>query len=490
MPESEAIAAPQFDPDKLAEKCGVFGVFGHPDAAALTALGLHALQHRGQEAAGIVAYDGDHFHAHRGLGHVGDHFSAGSVIENLPGLAAIGHNRYATIGQTLLRNVQPLFADFEFGGFAVGHNGNLTNAYQLRRQLVRRGCLFQSTTDTEVIIHLMATSRGGAVIDRLVEALRQVDGAYSLVALAADSVIGVRDPLGIRPLVLGRLGAGHVFASETCALDIIGAELIRDVQPGEMIILDRDGVTSLRPFQSRPPRFCVFEYIYFARPDSQVEGASVYEARKRIGAQLAREAPAPGDIIVPVPDSGVPAAIGYATESGLPFELGIIRNHYVGRTFIEPSDQIRYLGVKLKHNANTALIQGKRVVLVDDSIVRGTTSKKIVEMVRAAGAAEVHMRVSSPPTMHSCFYGIDTPEEKKLLAHNYSVDEMAALIGADSLAFISIDGLYRAMGQPGRSNRRPHFCDACFTGDYPTALPDREEAARQPALSGLAERVA
>ena len=490
MAESESMTAPRVDPDKLAEKCGVFGVFGHQDAAALTALGLHALQHRGQEAAGIVAYDGEHFHAHRGLGHVADHFSAGTVIEKLPGCAAIGHNRYATIGQTLLRNVQPLFADFEFGGFAVGHNGNLTNAYQLRRQLVRRGCLFQSTTDTEVIIHLMATSRGGAVIDRLVEALRQVDGAYSLVALAADSVIGVRDPLGIRPLVLGRLGSGHVLASESCALDIIGAEMIRDVQPGEMIILDRDGVTSLRPFQSRPPRFCVFEYIYFARPDSQVEGSSVYEARKKIGAELAREAPAPGEIVVPVPDSGVPAAIGYAAESGLPFELGIIRNHYVGRTFIEPSDQIRYLGVKLKHNANTALIQGKRVVLVDDSIVRGTTSKKIVEMVRAAGAAEVHMRVSSPPTMHSCFYGIDTPEEKKLLAHNYSVDEMAALIGADSLAFISIDGLYRAMGQPGRNARRPQFCDACFTGDYPTALPDREEAVRQPALSGLAERVA
>lgn len=478
------------DADKLAEKCGVFGVYGHPDAAALTALGLHALQHRGQEAAGIVAYDGEHFHAHRGLGHVGDHFSAGSVIENLPGQAAIGHNRYATIGQTLLRNVQPLFADFEFGGFALGHNGNLTNAYQLRRQLVRRGCLFQSTTDTEVIVHLMATSRGGAVIDRLVEALRQVEGAYSLVAMSGDSVIGVRDPLGIRPLVLGRIGSAHILASETCALDIIGADLIRDVQPGEMIIVDGEGVTSLRPFQSRPGRFCIFEYIYFARPDSLVEGSSVYEARKRIGAELAREAPAPGEIVIPVPDSGVPAAIGFANESGQSFELGIIRNHYVGRTFIEPSDQIRYLGVKLKHNANQALIRGKKVVLVDDSIVRGTTSKKIVEMVRSAGASEVHMRVSSPPTMHSCFYGIDTPEEKKLLAHNYSVDEMAELIGADTLAFISIDGLYRAMGEPGRNPRRPQFCDACFTGDYPTALPDREEASRSPQLSELAERVA
>ncbi len=474
--------------DKLHEECGVFGIFGHEEAAALTALGLHALQHRGQESCGIVAYDGMHFHAHRALGEVGEAFSSEQVISRLPGHAAIGHNRYSTTGGTLLRNVQPLFADFEFGGFAIGHNGNLTNGYQLRRQLVRRGCLFQSTTDTEVIVHLMATSLGGPVIDRLVDALRQVEGAYSLVAMSSGCVIGVRDPFGIRPLVLGRLGDAHILASETCALDIIGAEVVRDVLPGEVVILNASGVTTLRPFAQRRQRLCIFEHIYFARPDSVLEGDSVYEARKRIGIELARESPAPADIVVPVPDSGVPAAIGFAAESGVPFELGIIRNHYVGRTFIEPSDQIRHLGVKLKHNANRALIDGKRVVLVDDSIVRGTTSKKIVQMVRAAGATEVHMRISSPPTMHSCFYGIDTPEQAKLLAHNHSVEAMAELIGADSLAFITLDGLYRAMGEKGRDPLRPRFCDACFTGDYPTPLADREEATRQPELSFLLER--
>lgn len=479
-----------FDPDgdKLREECGVFGIFGHGEAAALTALGLHALQHRGQEACGIVSYDGDHFNAHRALGQVGDNFSSEAVMAQLGGHAAIGHNRYATTGATLLRNVQPLFADFEFGGFAIGHNGNLTNAYQLRRQLVRRGCLFQSTTDTEVIVHLMATSRGGNVIDRMVEALRQIEGAYSVVALAKGCVIGIRDPLGVRPLVLGRLGDAHMVASETCALDIVGAEFVRDVKPGEMIIIDENGVTSMMPFQPHKKRFCVFEYVYFARPDSMVEGASVYEARKRIGAELAREAPADADVVIPVPDSGVPSAIGFAAESGMPFELGIIRNHYVGRTFIEPTDQIRHLGVKLKHNANRALINGKKVVLVDDSIVRGTTSQKIVQMVRQAGAAEVHMRISSPPTAHPCFYGIDTPAQEKLLAHNYSVKEMAKLIGVDSLAFITIDGLYRAMGEAGRDGKQPQYCDACFTGDYPTALPDRGDASRKAELTFLAER--
>jgi amidophosphoribosyltransferase len=344
----------------------------------------------------------------------------------------------------------------------------------LRRQLVRRGCLFQSTTDTEVIVHLMATARGGSVIDRMVEALRQVEGAFSLVAMTQDAVIGVRDPLGVRPLVLGKAGNSYVLASETCALDIIGAEVIRDLEPGEMLVLDQAGVHSLRPFQPQPRRFCIFEYIYFARPDSVVEGLSVYSARQRIGRELARESGVEADLVVPVPDSGVPAAIGYAAESGIPFELGIIRNHYVGRTFIEPSDSIRHLGVKLKHNANRSIIEGKRVVLIDDSIVRGTTSKKIVEMIRGAGAASVHMRVSSPPTNHSCFYGIDTPEEDKLLAHNMTVEEMAAYICADSLAFISIDGLYRALGADGRDPRQPQYCDACFTGDYPIPLVDRD----------------
>jgi len=409
------------------------------------------------------------------------------VVEQLRGHAAVGHVRYSTTGDTILRNVQPLFADLAFGGFAVGHNGNLTNASAVRRELVKRGSLFQSTTDTEVIQHLMATHLRGNVVDRLIHALHQVEGAYSLVALANDMVIGVRDPLGVRPLVLGKLGTGHILASETCALDIVGAEFIRDVEAGEIVVLDRNGVTSIKPFSQTQKRFCVFEYIYFARPDSVMEGTSIYDARKAIGAELAREAPVEADVVVPVPDSGVPAALGYAQGSGIPFELGIIRNHYVGRTFIEPTDHIRHLGVKLKHNANRAKVQGKRVVLVDDSIVRGTTSKKIVEMIRAAGATEVHMRISSPPTSHSCFYGIDTPERSKLLAARMDEKEMAEFIGCDSLAFITIDGLYRAMGHEGRNAKTPQYCDACFTGDYPTELTDQAGGDTHQ-LSLLAER--
>ncbi len=476
-----------FDDDHLREECGVFGIFGHAEAAALAVLGLHALQHRGQEAAGIVAFDGRHFNAHRELGLVADHFSAESVVSRLGGHAAIGHTRYATTGETILRNVQPLFADLEFGGFAIGHNGNLTNAYALRRELVRRGSLFQSTTDTEVITHLMATSPRGSVVDRMIDALRRIEGAYSLVALADDMVIGVRDPLGVRPLVLGRLGTAYILASESCAFDIIGAEVLREVEPGELVVLDSSGVHSLRPFPRLPHRFCIFEHIYFARPDSIVEGHSVYDVRKRIGAELASEAPVAADVVIPVPDSGVPAAIGYAQASGIPFELGIIRNHYVGRTFIEPTDHIRHLGVRLKHNANRAHLTGKRVVLVDDSIVRGTTSKKIVEMMRNAGATEVHMRISSPPTTHSCFYGIDTPQRQELLAAQLDVQEMARFIDVDSLAFISIDGLYRALGEAGRDPARPQFCDACFTGDYPTTLTDQEGGSVPAQLSLLAE---
>ncbi len=464
-----------FDDDKLHEECGIFGVYRHSDAAALTALGLHALQHRGQEASGIVTFDGHHFHAHRALGQVGDNFNSEEVIGKLRGDAAIGHVRYSTAGDTVMRNVQPLFADFSFGGFAIGHNGNLTNSGGLRERLVRRGALFHTTTDTEVILHLISNSRFEDPVDRLIDALRQVEGAYALIALSDDCVIGARDPLGVRPLVLGRLdGEAHILASETCALDIIGAEFVRDIAPGEVVILDRDGVRSHRPFGQRGSRFCVFEYIYFARPDSIVEGSSVYDARKRIGAELAREAPVEADVVIPVPDSGVPAAIGFAAEAGIPFELGIIRNHYVGRTFIEPSDHIRHLGVRLKHNANRAHISGKNVVLVDDSIVRGTTSSKIVEMVRNAGARKVHMRISSPPTAHSCFYGIDTPERGELLAARHDIEGMRKLIGADSLAFLSIDGLYRAMGAGGRDPAAPGFCDACFTGEYPTALSDRD----------------
>ena len=480
-PWDDSTASPG-DDDKPHEECGVVGIWGSGDAAALTALALHALQHRGQEAAGIVSMEPSGvFHSHKGRGLVGDNFSDARVIAGLPGRAAVGHNRYATTGETALRNVQPLYADFEFGGFAVAHNGNLTNAHTLKRALVRRGCLFQSTTDSEVFVHLIAISLYATVTDRLIDALKQVQGAYSLVALYNGALIGARDPLGVRPLVIGRLPqGGFVLASETCALDIVGADFVRDVEPGEIVMIDDAGLRSQQPFAKQPSRFCIFEYIYFARPDSLVEGTPVYDTRKRIGAELARESGVPADVIVPVPDSGVPAAMGYAAEAGIPFELGIIRNHYVGRTFIEPTDQIRHLGVKLKHSANRATLEGKRVVLVDDSIVRGTTSRKIVEMVRAAGATEVHMRISSPPTTHSCFYGIDTPERGKLLAAKHDVEEMARIIGADSLAFISLDGLYRALGRPGRDAATPSYCDACFTGDYAIPLVDLRDNAERP----------
>jgi amidophosphoribosyltransferase len=476
-----------YDDDKLREECGVFGVYGKDSAAAMTVLGLHALQHRGQEASGIVSFDGEQFHAHRALGHVAENFNSETVVKRLLGSVAIGHTRYATTGETMLRNVQPLFADFEFGGFAIAHNGNLTNALTLHKQLVKRGCLFQSTTDTEVIIHLMAMARGGNPLDRMIEALRQIEGAYSLVALAKGMIIGVRDPHGIRPLVLGMIDKSYVLASETCALDIIGATFVRDIEPGELVVISDEGIQSLRPFANAPRKFCIFEYIYFARPDSSVEGRSVYEMRKNIGVELAKESPIEADCVVPVPDSGVPSAIGYAQQSNIPFDLGIIRNHYVGRTFIQPTDQIRHLGVKLKHNANRSFIEGKRVILVDDSIVRGTTSTKIVEMVRSAGAREVHMRITSPPTKYSCFYGIDTPQPEKLLAHNYTVDQMCRFIGADSLAFISLDGLYRAMGETGRNNTMPQYCDACFSGDYAVALTDLNAHQDDSQLSLLAK---
>lgn len=477
------------DDDKLHEECGVFGVFGHPEAAALSALGLHALQHRGQEAAGIVSFDGEDFYAHRALGLVSDAFADSRVMTLLKGYAAIGHNRYSTTGEPLLRNVQPLFADLIFGGFAVAHNGNLTNAGTLREELVRRGSLFQSTTDTEVIVHLIAVSEEKKVIPRLSDALRQLKGAYSLVACAEDMLIGVRDPLGIRPLVLGKLADAYILTSETCALDIIGADFVRDIEPGEMVVIDKSGIRSEWPFTETGKRFCIFEYVYFARPDSQLEGSSVYEMRKNIGIELAREAPCPNaDVVVPVPDSGVPSAIGFAEKSGVPFELGIIRNHYVGRTFIEPTDRIRNLGVKLKHNANKAYLKDKIVVLVDDSIVRGTTSRKIVEMVRAAGAKEVHMRISSPPTTHSCFYGIDTPSQDELMAHKFSVEDIARHIGVDSLAYISVDGLYRAVGETRRNENLPQYCDACFTGEYPVELTDKNNNNSSRRVSVLRER--
>lgn len=463
------------DDDKLHEECGVYGVFGTKDAAALTALGLHALQHRGQEACGIVSYDGEHFYARRALGLVDNTFSKASEIEALKGHAAVGHNRYATTGASNFRNIQPLYADLSVGGFAVAHNGNLTNAHTLREELVERGAIFQSTSDTEVIVHLVAQSQKKTAQERFIDAMARLEGAYSLIVCTPDKLIAARDPNGIRPLVMGRLGDAVIFSSETCALDIVGAEFVRDVEPGEMIVVDHKGIQSSFPFARKPSRFCVFEYIYFARPDSAMEGKSVYRMRKAIGAELAKESPCDADVVIPIPDSGVPSAIGYAEESGIPFELGIIRNHYVGRTFIEPSDKIRNLGVRLKHNANRTFIEGKKVVLVDDSIVRGTTSRKIVDMVRAAGAKEVHMRISSPPTKYSCFYGIDTPSTAELLAHTKSVEEICAHIKADSLAYVSLDGLYRAVTQSKRDNKSPQYCDACLSGEYPVSLRDHEK---------------
>jgi len=476
------------DADRLREECGVFGIFGHPDAAAITALGLHALQHRGQEAAGIVSFDGKRFHSERRLGLVGDAFSRREVIDRLPGNTAVGHVRYSTTGETILRNVQPLFAELNAGGFAIGHNGNLTNGISLRKQLIRDGAMMQSTTDTEVILHLVARSHRNRFVDRFIEGLRMLEGAFAFVGLTNKKLVGARDPLGIRPLVLGKLDGCPILASETCALDIIGAQYVRDVENGEVLVFDEYGAHSHKPFLPMPPRPCIFEYIYFARPDSIIGGKSVYNVRKGSGAELAREAPANADVVVPVPDSGVPAAIGYAQESGIPYELGIIRNHYVGRTFIEPTQHIRQLGVRLKHSANRAVVAGKRIVLIDDSIVRGTTSVKIVQMMRDAGAREVHFRIASPPITHPDYYGIDTPEQDKLLAATHDLEGMRKFIGADSLAFLSVEGIYRAMGEKGRDPVRPQFTDHCFTGEYPTPLTDRMAQDTSPRqLSLLAE---
>ena len=464
------------DGDKLREECGVFGVIGTRDAAAITAQGLHALQHRGQEACGIVSVDGAYFTARRGLGHVTQVFGGEAILSELVGNMASGHVRYSTTGGSGLRNVQPLHADLARGGFSIAHNGNISNAMHLKRELVNKGAIFQSTSDTEVVIHLIATSRFPKLLDRVIDALRMVEGAYSLICMTPKRMIACRDPLGIRPLVMGRIGDATVFASETVALDVVGAEFVREVEPGELIEVRTDGrMESHRPFGKPAPRPCIFEHVYFSRPDSVMGGRSVYAVRKNIGIELAKEAPAEADLVVPVPDSGVPAAIGYAQQSGIPFELGIIRSHYVGRTFIQPSDGARHADVKRKHNANRAIVEGKRIVLIDDSIVRGTTSMKIVQMMREAGAAEVHMRIASPPTDHSCFYGVDTPEREKLLAARMDVAAMAEFIQADSLGFISIDGLYRAVGEKGRNAACPQHCDACFTGEYPTSLTDHAE---------------
>ena len=449
------------------EKCGVVGVFGHPEAANLVYLSLYALQHRGQEGAGIVsAYEGMLL-SHRGLGLVADVFPE-SIIRQLKGSAAIGHNRYSTSGQTLLKNTQPFVVEYGRGGLAVAHNGNLVNALELREQLEAQGSIFQSNVDTEVIIHLIANARGETLVERISAALAQVRGAYSLVFLTPTELVAARDPYGFRPLVLGRIRDGWIVASETCAFDLIGATYEREVEPGEVLRISKAGLQTIRPFPRAPRAACVFEYVYFARPDSRVFGRNVYEIRKALGRQLAREQPADADIVIPVPDSGVPAALGYAEESGLPFEMGLIRNHYVGRTFIEPQESIRHFGVRVKLNAQADVLRGKRVVIEDDSIVRGTTSKKIVQMVRHAGATAVHMRISSPPTIASCFYGVDTPTAEELIASHLPVEEICKFITADSLGYLSEEGLF-AFARGNNSG----FCSACFTGRYPVPVTDQ-----------------
>lgn len=474
------ITTDPLDDDKLREECGVFGATGMAEAANFVALGLHALQHRGQEAGGIVSYDAEEgFNSVRRFGYVRDNFTSKGLMKTLPGELAIGHVRYSTAGSkghTAIRDVQPFFGEFAMGGAAIAHNGNLTNANALRRELIQRGAIFQSSSDSECIIHLMARSMGQSITERIKEALRQVEGAFSIVAMTRSKLIGVRDPLGIRPLVLGKLGEGSVLASETCALDIIGAKFVREIEPGEMVVITGEKVTSYRPFEPQKPRPCIFEYVYFSRPDSVVGGRSVYEVRRQIGAELAKESPVDADMVCPIPDSGTPAAIGYSQESGIPFEMGIVRNQYVGRTFIEPTDQIRNMGVRLKLNVNRALMRGKRVILVDDSVVRGTTSRKIKDMILEAGAAEVHFRIASPPTIWPDFYGVDMPRQEDLLAANMSEEEMCKYIGVSSLKFVTIDGLYRAVGIPeGRDPNNPAYHDAVFTGDYPILPSDQIE---------------
>ncbi len=483
----DAQAQSFIDDDKLHEECGVFGIFDHDDAAAFTTLGLHALQHRGQEAAGIITFDGKRFISERHLGKVGDHFTSSKVIEKLVGRTAIGHVRYSTTGDTILQNTQPLYADLATGGFAICHNGNLTNAITLREELIKDGAICQTTSDTEVLLHLVARSREHKFVDKFIEALKQIEGAYAFVGLTNKKLIGARDPYGIRPLVLGKQGNSYVLASETCALNMIDAEFVREIENGEVVIITKDGIQSYKPFGKTKSRPCIFEYIYFARPDSVVGGHCVYDVRKKMGAELANESSVEADVVIAVPDSGLPAAIGYAQKSNIPFELGIIRNHYVGRTFIEPAQKIRELGVRLKHSANCHSIAGKRIILVDDSIVRGTTSMKIVKMMYEAGAKEVHMRISSPPITHPDFYGIDTPRRSSLIAAGRTVAEINEFIGADSLAFLSIEGIYKAMGHKSRNSENPQFTDHCFTGDYPTRLLDRAGQAIDKQLSLLVE---
>ena len=451
----------------LKEECGVFGIYGSEDAAVLTTLGLHSLQHRGQEGAGIVSYDTKKFHTVRREGLVGDNFNDAQTISKLPGHMAIGHNRYSTTGDSKLENIQPLFANLSTGGFACAHNGNLVNTKQLKKELVNTGSIFQTTSDTEVILQLVARSKKTTIIEKITDALQQIKGAYSLVFMTSQQLIGVKDPFGIRPLVLGKKGDAFILASETCALDIIGAKFVRDINNGEMVVITKNGCESIPLSTKYSERPCIFERIYFSRPSSMIKGKTVYTYRKQLGEQLAKEANIEADVVVPIPDSGVPAALGYSQSSGIPFEYGIIRNHYVGRTFIEPSQTIRQFGVKLKHSVNRSVIEGKRVILVDDSIVRGTTANKVVRMVYDAGASEVHLVISSPPIKYPDFYGIDTPNFSELLASNNSIEEMTQIVGAHSLFFISLEGTYKAMNVEKRDPDCPQFTDHCFTGDYP-----------------------
>ncbi|MDU0460522.1 MAG: amidophosphoribosyltransferase [Geobacteraceae bacterium] len=449
------------------EECGVFGVYNHPEASNLTYLGLYALQHRGQESCGIVSSDGSTLHAHKRMGLVADVFGNQEVFKKLPGKSAIGHVRYSTAGASVEKNVQPIMVDYSRGSIAVAHNGNLVNAQLLKAELEAYGSIFQTTMDTEIIIHLLAASKTNSLVDRIVDALKRIKGAYCLLFLTESRMIAVRDPNGFRPLCLGKLGSGWVVASESCALDLIEAEFVREIEPGEMIVCNADGsIESLFPFKKVEPTPCIFEFVYFARPDSSIFGKNVYTVRKELGRQLAREYQVEADVVIAVPDSGVPAAMGYAEESGIPFELGLIRNHYIGRTFIEPAQAIRHFGVKIKLNPVREILKGKRVVVIDDSIVRGTTSRKIVKMVRQAGAREVHMRISSPPTSYPCYYGIDTPNRKELISSSHSIEEIRRYITADSLGYLSEDGLIKSVGV-GNTN----FCKACFAGDYPVAFP-------------------
>ena len=452
---------------KLKEECAVFGISNTPEASTLTALGLHALQHRGQEGCGIVSFDGEKYHSEKRFGLVGDNFNDEKVLKNLPGNYAIGHNRYSTTGGTALRNVQPFFADTNSGGIGVAHNGNLTNAITLRNKMVEEGSIFYTTSDTETIVKLIAKSKRPKTIDKVIDALFQIQGGYALVMMTQNTLIGVRDPYGIRPLVIGKLKNSYVFASETCAFDIIGAKFVREVDNGEIVYVENDELKSIKPFPQKKVRPCVFEYIYFSRPDSILKNKTAYEYRKNLGTYLAKETEIKPDVVVPVPDSGVPAALGFSQESGIPFELGLIRNHYVGRTFIEPTQQIRSLGVKLKLNPNQSSIKKKKVVLIDDSLVRGTTSTKIIKMLYDFGAKEVHMRIASPAIKYPDFYGVDTPTQEELLAANKNLEEMCKYIGAKSLKFLSLDGLYQALGYDERDNDNPQFTDHYFTGEYP-----------------------